>query len=93
MKRIAAIEDKFSGAFARDWEFTLGELTAVGIVIGAYVRNKDGELFRLTNIDPHVYLGGDPLASVSCHGNKFRSDGTFGTHKHWVGRTADLTVE
>lgn len=90
--RLAKIQDKFSGYFARDWERAASELAENGIAIGAQVRNADGKLYRLTNIEPSVYTFGDPLASVSCHGTMLRADGTWGTHKHWVGRLDDLTV-
>lgn len=92
MKQVARTQDKFSGAFARAWERAASELEKSGIAVGATVRNKDGVLYRITIIQPSVYNFGDPLASVSCYGVRFRSDGTWGTHKHWVGDVADLVV-
>ncbi len=66
------------------------DLAAHGVKIGACVRNKDGLLFRLTTIKPRVY---NFDAALSFYGVRFRADGTWGTHEHWVGFAAYFTVE
>ncbi len=93
-KRVARIQDEFSGAFARAWERVVEKLAENGIAVGACVQNGDGILFRLTSVEPSMhYFGDDPLASISLRGVKFRADGTWGTHVHWVGCADDLRPE
>lgn len=93
MRRLAKVEGDFSAAFAFLWERAKGELAKNGIVPGALVRNKDGVLFRLTRIEPQVHNFGHHRASISCYGVRFRADGTWGTHLHWVGCVDELLLE
>jgi len=85
--------NEFQRAFVVIWKRVESKLAADGIEIGATVRNKDGILFRLEVIEPRVYNFGNPGASISCYGVRYRANGTWGTHQHWVGDIDDLTVE
>lgn len=87
------IDTKFAEAFHAIWNTAERDLAALGIVVGSEIRNKHGDLFRITSIQPRVHNFGNPGGSISVYGVKFRANSTWGTHEHWVGNPADLLLD
>lgn len=93
-KSLWRIEEQFCLDFQYLYRGLMRDLAAKGLAVGALVRNRtDGRLYRVTVLAPYVYnFTDEPVASVSVYGNRWRIDGTWGTHKHWCGPIRNLVI-